>query len=157
MRLNARHLRVPKQVAAIIAARAREEEEEEEEELILLAIEDITERKRSEEALRKTKDELEERVAGRTSDLMSAYQKLQHEIEERRQAEQEVQDFAERLQTLAFQIMNAEESERRRISVILHDELGQDLIYLKYRLIKKSQKNNKLSINLYFFVHIKIQ
>jgi len=107
--------------------------------------EDITERKRSEEALRKTKDELEERVAGRTSDLMSAYQKLQHEIEERRQAEQEVHDFAERLQTLTFQIMNAEESERRRISVILHDELGQDLIYLKYRLIKKSQKNKKLS------------
>lgn len=107
--------------------------------------ENITERKRSEEALQKAKDELEERVAERTSDLMSAYQKLQHEIEERRQAEQKVRDFAERLQTLTFQIMNAGESERRRISEVLHDELGQDLIYLKYQFIKKSQKNKKLS------------
>ncbi len=40
MRLNARHLRVPKKIAAIITAGVREEEGEEE--LILLAIEDIT-------------------------------------------------------------------------------------------------------------------
>ncbi len=44
MNLNASQLRVPKEIAAIIAATAKEEEEEEEE-LILLAIEDITERK----------------------------------------------------------------------------------------------------------------
>jgi PAS domain S-box-containing protein len=57
MRLNARHLRVPKKIAAIIAAGVREggggeEEEEEEEELILLAIEDITERKHLQEELK---------------------------------------------------------------------------------------------------------
>ncbi len=52
MRLNACQLRVPKQVAATIAARVIEEEEEEEEELILLAIEDITERERLQEELK---------------------------------------------------------------------------------------------------------
>jgi PAS domain S-box-containing protein len=104
--------------------------------------EDITVRKRGEEALRKAKDELEKRVAERTSDLTAAYQKLLHETEERRRAEQAVQDAAERVRTLTFQIVNAEESERRRISVTLHDELGQDLIYLKYQIIKKSQKDN---------------
>jgi PAS domain S-box-containing protein len=58
MCLNARHLRVSKKIAAIIAAEVREEEEEEEEEekeeLILLAIEDITERKETEEALKES-------------------------------------------------------------------------------------------------------
>ena len=52
MRLNARHLRVPKQVASIITAGVREEEEE----LILLAIEDITERKRLQEELKASED-----------------------------------------------------------------------------------------------------
>jgi PAS domain S-box-containing protein len=51
MVLNACQLRIPKQVAAIIAAKI-EEEEEEEEELILLTIEDITERKRLQEELK---------------------------------------------------------------------------------------------------------
>jgi PAS domain S-box-containing protein len=55
--LNARQLRVPKQVAAIIAAGVKEEEEEEgEEELILLAIEDITERKRLQEELKESEE-----------------------------------------------------------------------------------------------------
>jgi PAS domain S-box-containing protein len=52
MRLNACQLRVPKQVAAIIAAGVREEEGVGEEELILLAIEDITERERLQEKLK---------------------------------------------------------------------------------------------------------
>jgi PAS domain S-box-containing protein len=58
MLLNALHLRVPKKIAAIIAAgvRKEEEEEEEEEELILLAIEDITERKRLQEELKESEE-----------------------------------------------------------------------------------------------------
>ena len=59
MVLNACQLRVPKHVAAIIAAGV-EEEEEEEEELILLAIEDISERKRLQQELK----ESEERYRG---------------------------------------------------------------------------------------------
>jgi len=46
MILNACQLRVPKRIAATIAAIAKEEEE-----IVLLAIEDITERKKTEEAL----------------------------------------------------------------------------------------------------------
>ncbi|MCX5686179.1 MAG: PAS domain S-box protein [Candidatus Omnitrophica bacterium] len=49
MILNACQLRVPKKIAGVIAGGIREEEEEEE--LILLAIEDITERKRIQEEL----------------------------------------------------------------------------------------------------------
>ncbi|MCX5678131.1 MAG: PAS domain-containing sensor histidine kinase [Candidatus Omnitrophica bacterium] len=62
--LNVSQLRIPKKIAAIIAAGVREKtreeagEEDEEEELILLAIEDITERKEIEAGLEKTRKEL---------------------------------------------------------------------------------------------------
>jgi len=55
--------------------------------MILLAIEDITERKQAQEALRKAYEELEARVAARTRELAQANQQLQKEIEERQQAE----------------------------------------------------------------------
>ena len=54
MRLNARHMRVPKKIAAIIEAEVKGEEETEE--LILLAIEDITERKRLQEELKEAEE-----------------------------------------------------------------------------------------------------
>jgi len=60
MILNACQLRVPKQVAVIIAAGVRGggEEEEEEEELILLAIEDITGHKKAEQIVKETQERL---------------------------------------------------------------------------------------------------
>lgn len=57
-------------------------------EMILLAIEDITERKKAENALRKAYEELEKRVEERTRELAVANRELQREIEERKQAEE---------------------------------------------------------------------
>ena len=50
-------------------------------------VRDITERKRDEEALRRARDELEDRVAERTASLRIANAQLLQEIEERRQVE----------------------------------------------------------------------
>ena len=64
---------------------------------------DITERKRAEEALRRTKEELEQRVAERTRDLRE----------------------------LANHLEAVRERERKRIAREIHDELGSLLVALK--------------------------
>jgi PAS domain S-box-containing protein len=58
---------------------------------------DITDRKRSEEALHRYQDDLEQRVRERTSELMMANQVLSLEIEERRRAENALRDSERKL------------------------------------------------------------
>jgi signal transduction histidine kinase len=67
-------------------------------------LQDLTDRKRMEDDLRRARDELEAQVAERTADLQS-------EIEHRK-------DLSRRLGT-------AQEDERRRVSRDLHDTIGQ--------------------------------
>jgi PAS domain S-box-containing protein len=63
-------------------------------------IRDITERKRSEEALQRAHDELEIRVRERTADLAKANEELQTEIGERKMAEQALKASEERYRTV---------------------------------------------------------
>ncbi len=58
---------------------------------------DITDRKRSEEALQRYQDELEQRVRERTSELMVANQALILEIEDRNRADKALRDSERRL------------------------------------------------------------
>ena len=88
--------------------------------LFLSAIEDVTERKLAEEAIRTLNAELDERVAMRTASLLTSTKSLmktvtdlQQEREERRRLEQEV--------------IRISEIERERIGQDLHDDLGQQL------------------------------
>ena len=86
--------------------------------------EDITERKLAEESLRKVKDELEMRVQERTEELVTSHH---------------------RLQQLASQLLQAQEKERKRVAVELHDSLLSELAAMKYlfeaklMLLKKGQ------------------
>ena len=56
------------------------------------------------------------------------------EITERVRAEQELQRYASRLQSLSRQLIEAQEAERRRISRDLHDQVGQSLTAIKIDL-----------------------
>ena len=71
---------------------------------------DVTERKRAEEALRLARDTLEERVRERTADL------------ERRTVQ---------LRSLALELSQAENRERKRLATVLHDHLQQILVGAK--------------------------
>jgi signal transduction histidine kinase len=74
---------------------------------------EITERKQMEEELRKSRDELEQRVRERTEDLESSYDKLR---------------------MVPSLLIQAQETERHRLAVELHDSVGQTLAALKFRI-----------------------
>jgi len=79
-------------------------------------VNDVTERKRSEKALRKAYDELEERVKERTLELENMNNDLKLEIEERQRAENALRDSEERYKALF---------ERSLDCVYIHDFSGQ--------------------------------
>lgn len=56
------------------------------------------------------------------------------DISKRREAEQEIRSYQERLQHMAFDAAVAEERERRRIAVDLHDHIGQTLALASIKL-----------------------
>jgi PAS domain S-box-containing protein len=67
------------------------------------------------------------------------------EITERVQAQQEVERYAERLQTLSRQLIEAQEAERSRVARDLHDQIGQVLTAVKIDL-QVAQRQVSISV-----------
>ena len=108
-------------------------------ETVMSVARDITDRKRAEEALLKSREELrrlnnelENRIRQRTTDLVKTVDTLEAEVRQRVAAE-------DALRSLAAQLQLAEEQERRRIAQDLHDSIGQILAFslMKISSIRK--------------------
>jgi PAS domain S-box-containing protein len=101
---------------------------------IVCVARDIVERKQSELALQRAYGEMERRVEKRTEDLVAANRHLKMEIEERSRTEAALRESENRLRRVSSHILSAQEKERQRLSMELHDDLGQSLSLLKVQL-----------------------
>jgi len=104
-------------------------------------------RLRFQEALRKSHDELGLRVRQRTTQLLKINDELVKEIAVRRQAENALKASEAELRHLSGQLISAEERERKRIALDLHDGIGQTLSAIKFstesalhRILTKQQE-----------------
>jgi len=70
----------------------------------------------------------------RITQLLKANEALQTQITERQRAEEALRQSEKQLRSLSFQLLTAQEAERRRLSGELHDELGQALTVIKLQL-----------------------
>ena len=92
---------------------------------------DVDDRKQAEQALQQSKDELEEKVRERTTELLL----LMGDLEKSRND----------LRKLASELVLAEERERKRLAVALHDEVAQTLAAARMRidLLRSSAVDNE--------------
>lgn len=101
---------------------------------VMGVVQDITERKMTEEALAGVRQHLEEEVQQRTARLLLTNEHLTQEIEIRKRVEVELLAQQQKLQDMALDLAMAEERERDRIASELHDQVGQRLILAKIKL-----------------------
>lgn len=94
---------------------------------LVLTLVDVSERQVAQQALLQAQLELERRVRERTAQLDDANNALRLKVEQHEQAERARQELQQRL-------VNAQEQERSRISLELHDEVGQQITALMLAL-----------------------
>ena len=100
----------------------------------VVALTDITEHKRIEQALKAAHDEMEQRVKDRTAELQLMVAQLRDEITDRLQTEEALRKSKGRLRYLSSQLLTAHEGERKRLATELHDEVGHALLTIKLHL-----------------------
>ena len=89
---------------------------------------------RARDELERLNSSLEERVRARTQALADANRDLRNEIIRREQAEVALRGSRNELVALSEQLIGAQEGERKRIALELHDSVGQSLSAVKYTL-----------------------
>lgn len=94
---------------------------------------DITDRKNMEIELIAARNELENRVRERTSQLSRTNEVLRSEVAERERAQEDLRRSEEELRLISLKLLHAQEMERKRIALELHDSLGGSISAIKFR------------------------
>jgi signal transduction histidine kinase len=100
----------------------------------VIVISDVTQLHFTQRKLQQLNDDLERRVQARTQELEASNTELRAEIARRQVAEQKLEESRNELAQLSARLLDAQECERRRIALELHDSIGQSLGALKYSL-----------------------
>jgi signal transduction histidine kinase len=100
----------------------------------VLVVTDVSALRRVQLALENVNLNLESRVRLRTRELYDSNRDLRSEVVRREHAEQELRASRNNLALLSEQLIQAQEGERRRIALELHDSVGQSLSAIKYTL-----------------------
>jgi signal transduction histidine kinase len=104
-------------------------------------------RRRYVAALRLANEELEGKIAARTSELRLANETLQREVAERHRTQEALCASHARLEAVSRELITTQESERRHIARELHDEIGQILTAIKMN-IRRAQAVADASVRL---------
>ena len=69
--------------------------------------------------------------------LEEKVKELQREVNQRKRAEESLKESEKRLRTLSYQLLAAQEAERKRVARELHDSIGQSLVAIRFALERK--------------------
>ena len=123
---------------------------------------DITRRKLSEEKLQKAHNELERRVVELTAELMSANEKLNQEIEIRKEAEEELKESTKKIELFAYSVSHDLKSPTisihgltKRLSRLYRNILDEKGKTYCDQIIKASDQIARLAENINVYISTK--
>ncbi len=100
----------------------------------VLTIEDVSEHKAIEDALKEYTHELEQTIGKRSRELKTINNILEFEVQYQKQQKTTLIESEHKLQILARQLINAQELEQKRLAHDLHDSIGQSLSAIKFKV-----------------------
>jgi signal transduction histidine kinase len=102
--------------------------------IAVLVVSDVSELNEARAAIERFNVDLEARVVARTRELAEANGDLRNEVARRERAEKALRESSAERAQLSEQLIKAQEGERKRIALELHDSVGQSISAIKYTI-----------------------